>query len=99
MLDETGRELKSFLKSHLNATRPKKHYTIEQSRDKGLGTRLIWPRGYHLNNPGHPEPVLLFSATNSWTLLAHTAHNFTNFLLFFVLIRETWPEPERRVRG
>ena len=37
------------------------------------------PGGYFLNNPGHLELVLLFSATN------YT--NFTNFLLFFVLIR------------
>jgi|GEM_PF-4287936 len=42
---------------------------------------------YLLNNPGGLEPVLLFSATNWWALPAHTAHNFTNFLLFFVLIR------------
>ncbi len=39
---------------------------------------------YLLNNPGRLEPVLLFSATN------YT--NFTNFPLFFVLIREICPE-------
>jgi len=39
---------------------------------------------YLLNNPGRLEPGLLFSATN------YT--NFTNFPLFFVLIREICPE-------
>ena len=39
---------------------------------------------YLLNNPGGLEPGLLFSATN------YT--NFTNFPLFFVLIREICPE-------
>jgi len=38
---------------------------------------VIW--AYHLNNPGRLKPVLLFSAMN------YT--NFTNFPIFFVLIR------------
>ena len=43
---------------------------------------------YHLNNPGRPEPVLLFSATN-----------FTNFPLFFVLIVRSVGRQYTQIRG
>jgi len=53
---------------------PPKEYTFTPT------TIFLKPGEYHLNNLGRLDPALLFSATN------YT--KFTNFLFFFVLIRE-----------